>query len=269
MTGTLPVTAMVLTRNSAATLDACLDSLGDVAEIIVNDGRSTDATTAIAARHGARVLSQADEFIDADGRLRDYAGARHQVVEAASQPWILHLDADEIATVALIDDLRRTTADSAALPAYLLPARHVVDGIAIRSAANYPMSYLRFFRRDAVTGYAGPINERPELATTAEVGQLEGEFMIPLPPFRDVLRKWGRYQRIVFHDARTSPRPAEVVDAGERLRVIRWLVWRTWRSRRSEPGPHMPLRVEIGRVAFHIAALLSAAAGAALGRASR
>lgn len=267
MTATkLPVTAMVLTRNSAPTLAACLASLDGVAEIIVNDGHSADTTVDIAARHGATVLTQADEFLDADGRLHDYAGARRQVVEAATQPWILHLDADEIATTGLMADLRRTTTAGAAHDAFMLPARHIVGGIEIRSAANYPMSYLRLFRREAVTGYRGPINERPEFAADATIGDLAGEFMIPLPPFRSVLRKWAHYQRIVFDDARTSARPAEVIDASERARVIRWLAWRTWRSRRSEPGPHMPLRYELGRVGFHIAGLLSASAGAAVGR---
>ncbi len=260
----IPATVMVLSRNSAATLREALDSVVDFAEIIVCDGGSTDDTIGVARRAGARVIDQDPRFQDATGRLRDYAGARLQVVEAASQPWVLHLDADERATPDLVAALR-VVAETSEPAAYRCTAHHLVDGTSVASAANYPMWYLRFFHRDSVTGYLGPINERPEFAEGVPVRDLDESFLIPMPPLRAVLRKWARYQRIVLADGRhRSPAEWWREERPRRWREVRWLAWRVWKSRRAEPGPHMPLRYDVARVGFHLAGMVSSGLGACL-----
>ncbi len=269
MNDPIPASVMVLTRNSAATLEACLDSVAGFAEVVVCDGKSSDSTVAIARRSGCVVMDQDAAFTDDEGRLTDYAGARFQAVEAATEPWVFHLDADEVATPELVAQIRRVTSHSSpGGPAgYVVGARHLIDGTIIRSAANYPMEFLRLFRCDAVVGYKGPINESPEFADNAEIGRLDEDFLIPMPALRAVLRKWARYQRIIFRDSASQGEPIRsVVDARSRWRVTRWLAWRIWKSRRSEPGPHMPLRYEFSRVGFHAASLASATAGALSGR---
>ncbi len=55
----LPLSAVLITRNAAAQLSACLASLAFCDEIVVVDSGSDDATLDIARQHGARVLEQA------------------------------------------------------------------------------------------------------------------------------------------------------------------------------------------------------------------
>ena len=50
-----PLSVVVITYNNADTLDACLREVAWAEEIVVLDSGSTDATVAIAERHGARV----------------------------------------------------------------------------------------------------------------------------------------------------------------------------------------------------------------------
>jgi rSAM/selenodomain-associated transferase 2 len=81
----LPVSAIVPTLNAAASLPATLAALrGEVAEIIIADGGSTDGTPDIARACGAQVITAP---LGRGPQLRAAA-------EAASQPWLLALHAD-------------------------------------------------------------------------------------------------------------------------------------------------------------------------------
>ena len=47
---------MLITRNAAAVLESCLESVAFADEIVIVDSASTDGTAEIAARRGARVV---------------------------------------------------------------------------------------------------------------------------------------------------------------------------------------------------------------------
>jgi (heptosyl)LPS beta-1,4-glucosyltransferase len=51
-----PFSAVLITRNAAAVLESCLESLGLADEILIVDSASSDGTLDIAARRGARVV---------------------------------------------------------------------------------------------------------------------------------------------------------------------------------------------------------------------
>ncbi|MFM7609911.1 MAG: glycosyltransferase, partial [Alphaproteobacteria bacterium] len=81
----LPVSAIIPTLNAAANLPTTLAALrGQVAEIIIADGGSTDGTPEGAKALGARVL------VGGRGRGPQLRTA----AEAATQPWLLALHAD-------------------------------------------------------------------------------------------------------------------------------------------------------------------------------
>lgn len=81
------ITAVIPTLNAARTLPAALAALGDgVAEALVVDGGSGDATGAVAAAAGARVLSAPR------GRGTQLAAG----IAAARAPWLLLLHADTV-----------------------------------------------------------------------------------------------------------------------------------------------------------------------------
>lgn len=93
---TLPITLIVITRNEAATIAQCLDSVPFASDKLVIDCGSTDATREIAAAHGARVVVQ--EWLGF-GPQRNFATSH------AQHDWILTLDADEELTPELSADL--------------------------------------------------------------------------------------------------------------------------------------------------------------------
>ena len=90
------VTVVIPTLNEADRLPACLASVQWAAQIIVADAGSTDGTIAIARQFGAIVLENTGPTIGAQ---------RNAAIGAASQPWILAVDADERVTAELRDSI--------------------------------------------------------------------------------------------------------------------------------------------------------------------
>ncbi|WP_082096444.1 glycosyltransferase family 2 protein [Demequina gelatinilytica] len=96
----LPITAVIISRNEESGIRATLERLRDFDQVIVVDSRSTDRTVEIAQECGATVVP-----FDWDGRYpkkkqwgMTHAGARHD--------WILLLDADELVTPELAQEIR-------------------------------------------------------------------------------------------------------------------------------------------------------------------
>lgn len=136
----LPISAVVLSHNEAANLPRCLRALRDCAEVVVVDDGSTDDSPRIAAECGARVVTHPfASFADQRNWAMDSAGLRND--------WILHLDADEVMTPDLLEEIRRrlpTLKPDAA--GYL--ARQVMMGETwLRFSADYPVYVPRLVHR--------------------------------------------------------------------------------------------------------------------------
>ena len=96
-TGSLPVSAVIITRDAERHLAAVLAACDFCAERLVLDSGSTDGTEAIARAAGARFERQ--EFLG-------YGPQKRRAVELARHDWILSLDADEV----LDEEARRSIA---------------------------------------------------------------------------------------------------------------------------------------------------------------
>src|SRR5580698_8175120 len=96
----LPVSVIIPVRNEARNLSRCLESLRGAGEIYVIDSGSTDETADIARSFGAKVV----QF--------DYSGGwpkkRQWAMDTLplAYDWILLLDADEVLTPELVDEIR-------------------------------------------------------------------------------------------------------------------------------------------------------------------
>jgi glycosyltransferase involved in cell wall biosynthesis len=92
------LSALVCVRNEELRLAECLDRLGFCDEIVVVADRCADRTEAIARDLGAKVVSGAFPL----------EGPRKQVgVDACSGAWIIEIDADELVSPALAEEIRQ------------------------------------------------------------------------------------------------------------------------------------------------------------------
>jgi glycosyltransferase involved in cell wall biosynthesis len=96
----LPVSVIIPVRNEAANLARCLESLADVAEVYVVDSQSSDNTHTIAEAYGANVV----QFHYSGGWPKKRQWAMDTL--ALGCDWILLLDADEILTPELVEEIR-------------------------------------------------------------------------------------------------------------------------------------------------------------------
>lgn len=109
----VPISCYIRTLNEERKLAEVLASVRDlVSEIVVVDSGSTDATIAIAEAAGARVLRQ--EWLG-NGRQKRFAE------DQCRNDFLLDLDADEVVSPALAEEIRRLfAAGTPPLPIYAL-----------------------------------------------------------------------------------------------------------------------------------------------------
>ena len=81
------LTAVILAKNEARNLPACLKSLQFADQILVIDDNSADQTVQIAKKHGARAITHP--------LSGDYAAQHNFAISAVKSGWILFVDADE------------------------------------------------------------------------------------------------------------------------------------------------------------------------------
>jgi glycosyltransferase involved in cell wall biosynthesis len=197
---TTPISACIITLNEADRIEACLDSLAFCDEIVVVDSGSTDATCALAAAKGARVLT------------RDFAGYRAQkdfAVQSAAHDWVLCLDADERVTPqlrAMIEQAR--AANFAGVAGYRCARATEYFGAFLRHGNAYPDRVLRLFDRRH-GGWRGEreIHEHVSVDGITEIlgGDLEHRAYRSLS---DQLRRLQRYAQLMAQHMHASGRRA-------------------------------------------------------------
>jgi len=101
----LPLTVIIPVRNEARNLPRCLESLKSVGEVYVIDSQSTDDTAAIARSHGAKIV----QFHYAGGWPKKRQWAMDTLPLAYD--WILLLDADEVLSPELANEIRDAIQD--------------------------------------------------------------------------------------------------------------------------------------------------------------
>ena len=92
------LSVIIATHNEEANLGTCLDSVAGLAdEILIADGESTDGTVEIAKQYGARVLPMENRKM--------FHINKQKASEFAQSDWLLFLDADEIITPELSQEI--------------------------------------------------------------------------------------------------------------------------------------------------------------------
>ncbi len=136
----MPLSVVLITKNEAGNIRACLESVSWADEIIVVDSGSTDSTVAICREFTAHV------FVEAD--WQGFGVQKNRALSHASCDWVLSLDADERVTpelrVQLLDAML-----SAKCEGYYLPRLSQFCGQFIRHCGWYPDYVLRLFKRGA------------------------------------------------------------------------------------------------------------------------
>ncbi|HEY7899313.1 MAG: glycosyltransferase family 2 protein [Gemmatimonadales bacterium] len=196
---TVPVSVVIATRNEAANIAACIDSVRWADEIVVADHGSADDTREQAERAGATVILLPDA--PTIGALRNAAITR------ARNHWILVVDADERGT----SDLERAVREVVSRPgsaAYRVPRRNFFLGGEIRHGGWEADRPVRLF--DSALRYDGSLVHEHVL-TTGEPATLNASLLhYPYTSLDIYFEKFVRYSRWWAADQSRKGRRASI-----------------------------------------------------------
>jgi glycosyltransferase involved in cell wall biosynthesis len=252
--GMLPVSTVLLTRNSMASLPAYLESMREVDDIIVLDGGSTDGTLELLKKQpNCRVFPQNPKYLDADGRIVDFSSVRNEGYALARHRWILCVDADESASPKLLAEVRRVVEENEP-GVYAIRRRFLHRGRPVVILRKSATDQIRLFHLDRVRGCVRPVHERLDILPGTKRGMLDVDVDVPLPDAADARKKYDRYLAIeVRHNRGITFR-----------RWFRWILLRTLVSipRRigvivlmrliPKPGPRYPLALEWEQMRYSV-----------------
>jgi glycosyltransferase involved in cell wall biosynthesis len=96
----MKISVALATRNEEKNIGVCLDSIKGLAdEIVIADEGSTDQTVAIARKYGAKIINT--------NHKPNFHITKQKALSACLGEWILQLDADEIVTPELSEEISK------------------------------------------------------------------------------------------------------------------------------------------------------------------
>lgn len=216
-----PISANILTKNSARRLAQVLTALAWCDEVIVFDTGSTDDTIEI-ARGFANVKVHVME-----GAFPGFGRAHRQAVALSRNNWILSIDSDEVVSAELMEELKSLTL--APKTVYTIPFENYFNARLITSCGWYPERHERLFNRSETSFCESAVHERVQ-----SQGMNVHALAHPIRHYSydsadDLLRKMRAYaQLFAEHNAgRKRSSPAKAV--GRSL----WAFFRSYLLRRG------------------------------------
>ena len=161
----IPLSVVIIAKNAATQIAACIDSVAFADEILVVDSGSGDETRAIADVRGCRVIEK--EWLGF-GRQKQFA------VSEARHEWVLCLDVDERVTPRLQDSIRAAL-HTQTHKAWRMPRRNRFLGRWLKHGEGYPDWSLRMFHRQFASWSNDPVHEA--VITTVDVGTMAGDLL--------------------------------------------------------------------------------------------
>ena len=196
------LSVIIITKNEAENIRACLESVKWADEIIVVDSGSSDATVEICRELGAKV------------HVHDWPGfgmQKNRALSYATNEWVFSLDADERVTPELQAMLIKAMEDGSR-DGFYIPRLSQFCGKFIRHSGWYPDYVLRLFRRTRSRFSDDMVHERVILEGTA------GRLSSPLLHYSylneaDVHRKTEQYARAGAMQMLKNGKTATIADA--------------------------------------------------------
>jgi glycosyltransferase involved in cell wall biosynthesis len=194
------LSAIVITKDEAANIGDCLDSLAFCDERIVVDCGSSDGTLMIAKQKGARV------------GFHEWAGfgaQKNYALSLARGDWVLSLDADERVTPELQQAILAALDDSA-VNGYEFPRRSSFCGRMMRHSGWFPDRVLRLFRRGKARFSDDVVHER--VICDGAVKRLKAPLMhYPVRRLEDAIRRMDSYSTLGGEQLAASGKSASIL----------------------------------------------------------
>jgi glycosyltransferase involved in cell wall biosynthesis len=179
----MKLSVIIITKNEAANIVACLESVAFADEWVVVDGGSSDHTVALARDFGARIEQTQD--------WPGFGPQKNRALALATGDWILSLDADERVTSELAAEIQAVLA-APSHQAYEMARLSSFCGCFIKHSGWWPDYVLRLFERGAARFTDDVVHER--VVPPGSMGRLRGHLLhFPYENLDALVRKINRY----------------------------------------------------------------------------
>jgi len=254
------LSVVLATKNEEANITKCLESVKGLAdEIIIFDEQSTDATRSIAKSFGARVYQVRHE--------ENFHITKQKSIAAAEGEWILQLDADEVVTEPLRQEIKQVLSMSYSelksrrpndpalwslftkhtqivetrdgtlgkktgeIVAFFIPRRNLFIGKPLSSGGRYPDGVIRLIKNGKARLPAKSVHEQMEL--DGEVAWLFSDLLHnDSPTIQKYIARLNRY---------TDLHAVDLDSSGVRKDALGILIYTFW---------HMPIQFLLGYIRF-------------------
>lgn len=133
------ISVVLAVYNEEGNLKNCLDAVRDIAfEIVIADGGSTDKTVEIAKEFNAQIIKTKN--------LLNFHINKNKAIDAAKGEWILQLDADEIVSKELAQEIMQAV-DNKDINGYWIPRKNFFLTRFLTKGGQYPDYTLRLYRK--------------------------------------------------------------------------------------------------------------------------
>jgi hypothetical protein len=210
----MTLTAVILTKNEAAHIAACIASVRFADQVIVFDSFSTDETVAKAQAASAQVIQHPFE---------NYASQRNAALAAAgSVDWVLFVDADERVTPELAAEITRAMQQTG-YAGWKIPRHNYIFGKLTRWAGWYPDYQLRLLRVGAAQ-YDPARQVHEVVILDGKEGTLQHPLLHynyrDLAQFMHKQRVYAAFEAKILYEAGTRPKLRNYIL--QPLRHFRW-----------------------------------------------
>ena len=180
----MKLSVIIITKNEAANIAACLKSVAFADEFIVVDSGSTDGTVEVARALGARVEVTPD--------WPGFGPQKNRALDLATGDWVLSIDADERVTPELAQEIQEALRAPRA-DAYEIARLSNFCGRDIRHSGWWPDYVLRLFKRGTARFNDVAVHERVVPASGKPL-QMRGYFHhYPYDNLDALITKVNRY----------------------------------------------------------------------------
>jgi len=176
------LSVVVICYNEEEIIEKCLNSVKWADEIIVVDSYSTDQTMKIAKGYTDRIYQH---------EWQGYGRQKNLALSYASHPWVLSLDADEVLSAELIEEIRTLLIKDGKCKGYRLPRMTYYLGRLLRYCW-YPDYKLRLFQKDCARWSEQEVHE--EIILNGSAAKLKNPlFHYSFPTIADHIQTIQRY----------------------------------------------------------------------------
>jgi len=164
------ISIALATYNEETNIATCLKAISWADEIIIVDGQSTDNTVPIAKKYKAKIISTPN--------LKMFHTMKQMAIDKCTGDWILQLDADEVVSRKLKDEIQQILAkDPQSIPqnGFWINRQNFFLTRFLKKGGQYPDPVARLYKRGQGRLPCLSVHEKTDI--NPPVGQLQNDLL--------------------------------------------------------------------------------------------